>query len=92
MTLEEKKVAKRQEIAQAGEEAYWAAWTMEGVSPVMAKDFILSIAPQLGIALSQAQRDMRVAARDVIVKNRNLLIQVRDAQTETEVEGISWTP
>jgi hypothetical protein len=91
VNLEQMRQKKRLEIALAGQEAYWACWTMEGVAPLMVKDFILSIAPQSGIALTQQQRDMRAAARDVVIKNRDLLVQVRNATTVEELEAISWT-
>lgn len=86
------KKAKRVEIGQAAETAYWLAFTAksgmaeEDVPPSITKDYIVSIAPLLGRVLSVSQRQMAQDALAVINKTSTKMSSIRAVvSTDPEV-------
>lgn len=77
------KKAKRVEIGQAAETAYWQAFMAkpgmaeEDVPPSITKDYIVSIAPLLGRVLSGSQQQMAQDALAVINKTSARMSSIR---------------
>lgn len=91
MTLAEEKLAKKREIAGRAENDYWEAFSAyPGVPAMLLKDYVLSIAPQTGLLLTQPQRDARARARNIIDRCIELNRQVNQATTIEEVGAVIW--
>lgn len=78
------------ELKSFAEGAYWDCFSLDGIPPIVVKDYILLISPQLGMKETPQAEFIRNNAFEVIKQARQKAGKITGATTPEEVESVVW--